>query len=111
MSGAWPHFVIEAHHCRFADDCVYLGEELVRGAEAPVLEEPIEGAAQPQAVHEGQGDVAPEQQVGAEAEVQTQAGEDGAELAGEDIDDPSGGWEALDFDGVGPPECKLTTYR
>ena len=90
-----------------------LGEELRKKAEAPVPEEPIEGQAAAAAGPEGEvgvaapvgggqagaGAGAAEGQAGAAAE----GGQVGAEGDNEDGD-------ALDFDGVGPPERKSNFY-
>ena len=84
-----------------------LGEELRKNADAPVPEEPIEGQAAAAAAPEGEVGVAAPVgggQAGAgAAEGQAGAAAEGGQV-GADGDDEDG--DALDFDGVGPPERK-----
>ena len=127
LSGQWPAFIVESHHVRYEDDSVMLGEELLKNADKPPQEEPLEGQAGAGAPLEGQAGAAPvgEGQAGAAAPPQGQAGAapvgDGQAGAGAAVMGQAGAAaeggqvgveggeedrDALDFDGVGPPERK-----
>ena len=128
LSGQWPAFVVESHHVRYEDDSVMLGEELLKKAEAPPQQEPIEGqaavaGAAPEGQAEGAGvggeragagaaDVGQAEAAGvgggqagtgAEDVGQAAAAAEGGQVGAEGGEDHQ---DALDYDGVGPPERK-----